>query len=81
MAGSEILSAAVLLTLVIDPFGNVPLVVAALSNVAPGRRARIVLRECAAAYLVLLGFMFGGHGFLHWLHLSAAWLRARLLQP
>jgi small neutral amino acid transporter SnatA (MarC family) len=63
-------SAAVLLTLVIDPFGNVPLVVSALRNVAPGRRARIVLRECAAAYVVLLAFMFGGQTFLRWLHLS-----------
>jgi small neutral amino acid transporter SnatA (MarC family) len=68
--GSEIFSAAVLLTLVIDPFGNVPLVVSALRNVAPGRRARIVLRECAAAYVVLLAFMFGGQTFLRWLHLS-----------
>jgi small neutral amino acid transporter SnatA (MarC family) len=46
MPGTEIFSAAVLLTLVIDPFGNVPLVVSAMKNVAPPRRARVVLREC-----------------------------------
>lgn len=72
MSGSELFSAAVLLTLVIDPFGNVPLVVAALRKVAPERRARIVLRECAAAYVMLLAFMFGGQTFLRWLHLSEA---------
>jgi MarC family membrane protein len=70
MVGTEIFSAAVLLTLVIDPFGNVPLVVSALKNVAPQRRAWVVLRECIAAYVILLAFMFGGQSFLHWLHLS-----------
>src|SRR6185369_7240123 len=70
MSGSEIFSAAVLLILVIDPFGNVPLVVAAMRNVVPERRARIVLRECVAAYVILLVFMVGGQTFLHWLHLS-----------
>jgi MarC family membrane protein len=67
---AELFSATILLVLVIDPFGNVPLVVAALRNVAPARHARIVLRECAAAYLILLAFMFGGQTFLRWLHLS-----------
>ena len=67
---AELFSATILLVLVIDPFGNVPLVVAALRNVAPGRHARIVLRECAAAYVILLAFMFGGQTFLRWLHLS-----------
>jgi MarC family membrane protein len=67
---TEIFSAAVLLLLVIDPFGNVPIVVAALSNVAPARRARVVLRECLAAYVILLAFMFGGQTFLAWLQLS-----------
>ena len=59
-----------LLLLVIDPFGNVPIVVSALANVAPARRARVVLRECIAAYVILLAFMFGGQTFLHWLQLS-----------
>ena len=67
---ADVFSAAVLLLLVIDPFGNVPVVIAALSNVAPPRRAPIVLRECAAAYVLLLAFMFGGQTFLQWLQLS-----------
>ena len=67
---ADVFSAAVLLLLVIDPFGNVPVVIAALGNVAPPRRAPIVLRECAAAYLLLLAFMFGGQTFLQWLQLS-----------
>ncbi|MEO8536633.1 MAG: MarC family protein [Betaproteobacteria bacterium] len=66
----EVFSAAVLLLLVIDPFGNVPIVVAALSNVSPARRSRVVLRECIIAYAILLAFMFGGQTFLRWLQLS-----------
>ena len=66
----ETFSAAVLLLLVIDPFGNVPIVVSALANVPPERRAKVILRECAAAYVILLAFMFGGQAFLRWLQLS-----------
>lgn len=66
----ELFSATILLVLVIDPFGNVPLVVSALKNVAPARHRRIVLRECAAAYVILVAFMLGGQTFLRWLHLS-----------
>lgn len=70
MPVAEVFSAAVLLLLVIDPFGNVPIVVSALANVAPARRPRVVLRECFAAYLILVAFMFGGQAFLRWLQLS-----------
>ena len=67
---SEIFSAAVLLLLVMDPFGNVPLVVSTLSAVPIERRVRVVLRECLIAYGVLLAFLFGGHTFLKLMHLS-----------
>ena len=67
---SDLLSAAILLLLVIDPFGNVPLVVSILQPVPSRRRGRIVLRECAIAYVLLLGFMFGGHAFLTLMRLS-----------
>ena len=70
MPTADVFSAAVLLLLVIDPFGNVPIVVSALANVAPARRHRVILRECVAAYVILLAFMFGGQTFLRWLQLS-----------
>jgi len=70
MSATEIFSAAVLLLLVIDPFGNVPLVVAALPGVEAAQRRRIVLRECVIAYGILLVFMLGGRTFLQWLQLS-----------
>jgi len=66
----DIVSATILLILVMDPFGNMPLVLSVLKNVAPGARTRVVLRECGIAYAVLLAFMFGGHQFMQLLRLS-----------
>ena len=66
----DIVSATILLILVMDPFGNMPLVISVLKNVEPGARTRVVLRECAIAYAVLLAFMFGGHQFMQLLRLS-----------
>jgi MarC family membrane protein len=65
----------ILLLLVTDPFGNVPLFVTALKDVAPERRPRIVLRECAIAFLLLLMFMFFGRHFLAALQLTDISLR------
>ena len=65
----------ILLLLVTDPFGNVPLFVTALKDVAPARRPRIVMRECAIAFLLLLLFMFFGRHFLAALQLTDISLR------
>jgi MarC family membrane protein len=65
----------ILLLLVTDPFGNVPLFVSALGPVERARRPRIVVRECAIAFLVLLVFMFFGRHFLTALQLSEVSLR------
>ena len=65
----------ILLILVTDPFGNVPLFASALAPVEKARRARIVVRECAIAFVVLLVFMFFGRHFLNALHLSEVALR------
>ena len=66
----DIVSATILLILVMDPFGNMPLVISVLQNVEPGARTKVVLRECAIAYALLLAFMFGGHQFMRLLRLS-----------
>jgi MarC family membrane protein len=67
---AELFSATILLLLVLDPFGNLPIVVSALSRVPPQRHTPIVLRECFFAYAILLAFMAGGQTFLKWLQLS-----------
>jgi len=60
----------ILLVLVLDPFGNVPLVASALKAVPEHRRARVVLRELAIAYAVLVLFLVGGGPLLALLNLS-----------
>jgi MarC family membrane protein len=63
-------SAVVILLLVMDPVGNVPLFVSLLRNVPPERRLRIIVRECLIAYAVLLLFVFFGPAILRLLGLS-----------
>jgi MarC family membrane protein len=63
-------SATILLLLITDPFGNIPIFVNALRNVAPERRMWVILREVLIAFLLLLSFMFIGDGFLHLMNLS-----------
>jgi MarC family membrane protein len=65
----------ILLLLVTDPFGNVPLFASALSKVPVEERTRVIARECAIAFLLLLIFMFYGRHFLAALQLSEISLR------
>ena len=70
MLSPEFLSATVLLILVLDPVGNLPLVSSLLRKLEPARRRQVVLRECGIAYVILLLFMFGGRQLLELMHLS-----------
>ncbi len=62
-------SATVLLLLVTDPFGNIPIFVNALKDVSAQRRPWVILRENLIAFGVLLAFMFVGQGLLRLLGL------------
>ncbi len=66
----DFLSAAVLLFLVMDPLGNIPMFLSALRPVAADRVRKVVLRELGIALLVLVGFLFAGRYALDLLHLS-----------
>ena len=68
-------SATVLLILITDPLGNIPLFIAALAKVRPERQRAVVLRECLVAFLTLLLFMVFGKHFLAVLRLSDEALR------
>ena len=59
-----------LLLLVLDPFGSLPIFISVLQGVAPERRTRVALRESAIAFGVLLLFMATGQGFLKLMRLS-----------
>lgn len=71
-----IISAALLLFLVMDPLGNIPLFLTALKNVAPERRTKVILRELLIALLVMVIFLFSGQAFLSALHISEPALTA-----
>lgn len=64
------LSAFVLLLLVLDPFGSLPIFIAVMGGVDPQRRRRVALREIAVAFFVLVIFMACGRQFLDVMHLS-----------
>ena len=66
----EFLSAIILLLLVVDPFGNVPVVNTLLADVPVTRRRRVIVRECGIAFLLLAAFMLFGPEILAVMHLS-----------
>lgn len=68
-------SATVLLILITDPIGNIPIFANALRNVAPERRSRVIVREILIAFVLLLTFMFVGERFLQLMGLSELSLR------
>lgn len=70
MSHSSFGSAFVLLFLTLDPFGNIPFFVAILRCLPPERRLPVALREILIAYVVLLGFIWMGHGLLAIMGLS-----------
>lgn len=63
-------SATILLLLITDPVGNLPIFTHALRAVPPTRRRRVILREVLIAFALLLVFMFLGDGFLRLMNLS-----------
>jgi MarC family membrane protein len=63
-------SATILLLLITDPLGNIPIFANALRGVAPQRRPRVIVREVLIAFVLLLLFMFVGDGFLRVMNLS-----------
>lgn len=63
-------SATILLILITDPVGNIPIFANALKHVAPQRRPWVILREVLIAFVLLLTFMFIGDGFLRVMNLS-----------
>ena len=63
------LSAACLLFLILDPLGNIPIVLSLLKPLAPKRRRIVLLRELLIALGVLMAFLWGGIHVLEAMHL------------
>ena len=63
------LSAAFLLFLILDPLGNIPIVLSLLKPLAPKRRRLVLVRELLIALAVLMAFLWGGIHVLEAMHL------------
>jgi len=63
-------SAGILLFLIMDPLGNIPVFLSLLKGVAPERRRLVLLRELLIALLVLFAFLLGGQYILKLLQLK-----------
>ena len=66
----ELFSSVFLLLLVLDPLGNMPFVLSLLRHTPETRRPRVIVRECAIATCVLVGFLFVGDWLLLAMQLS-----------
>ena len=69
------LSATVLLVLITDPLGNIPLFITAMRDVPRERRVKLILREVGIAFVILLFFMVVGDRFLRMMSLTDLSLR------
>ncbi len=65
-----VISAAVLLFLVMDPLGNVPMFISALKSVQAERQNTVIVRELLIALLLLVIFLFVGQYLLSWFHIT-----------
>ncbi len=77
----SILSAAMLLFLLMDPIGAVPVFASLLRNVPARRRSWVILRENLIALGTLAFFLFFGSTILRWLHISQPALPASVTVP
>ena len=66
----SIISTAILLFFILDPFGNVPLVLSILKNTNKKEHTKIIIRETLIGLLILLIFLFFGENFLSVFHLE-----------
>jgi MarC family membrane protein len=66
----DIVSAAIILLLVMDPVGNIPLFLAVLKDIAPARQRYILIRELLISLSALIVILFFGNEILSLFHLK-----------
>ncbi|MGY3859567.1 YhgN family NAAT transporter [Aeromonas intestinalis] len=62
-------SAAVMLFLIMDPLGNLPVFLSILRHVDPKRRRKVMIRELLFSLAIMLAFLFAGQQILSFLNL------------
>ncbi|SHF46107.1 YhgN family NAAT transporter [Vibrio gazogenes] len=66
----EIISVATMMFLIMDPLGNLPIVLAILKHLDPKRRRIVLIRELCFALLILMIFLFAGKNILGFLKVA-----------
>ncbi len=66
----DILSAATMLFLIMDPLGNLPIVLSILKHIDPKRRRVVLIRELLFALVILMLFLFAGQSIMDFLHVQ-----------
>ena len=56
-----IAAAALLLFLILDPLGNIPILLSLFKDLPAARQRKVLLRELLIALFVLMLFLWGGH--------------------
>ncbi|QCI26081.1 YhgN family NAAT transporter [Buchnera aphidicola] len=68
---NEMISTTILLILIMDPLGNLPIVMSILKNLTPKRRIFVLLREMVIALSIMFFFLLAGEKTLSILDLKA----------
>ena len=64
-----IAAAALLLFLILDPLGNIPILLSLFKDLPAARQRKVLLRELLIALVVLMLFLWGGQYALELMHL------------
>nr|WP_136251576.1 YhgN family NAAT transporter [Ningiella ruwaisensis] len=66
----EVLAAATMLFLIMDPLGNLPIFMSVLKGIEPERKTKVVLRELIVALIILMVFLHSGQALLDFLQIE-----------
>ena len=66
----DILAAAIMLFLIMDPLGNLPIYMSVLKTIDPKRRQIIIFRELIVALIILMVFLHSGQVLLDFLKMD-----------
>ena len=67
----SLFSATILLLLILNPLGNLPVFMSTLKQIDPKRHTFIIIRETIIAFIILILFMLFGQYFLRGVQISA----------
>ncbi|MGB0893108.1 MAG: YhgN family NAAT transporter [Parashewanella sp.] len=67
----DIYSATVMLFLIMDPLGNLPIFASILRHIDPKKRRKVLIRELLFALIIMLVFLYAGESMLTFLNLRS----------